>query len=101
MDDRKHAGPHWLLLLSSVFPLAGQQNSHTPLGPGDDALCPCWTLQTVVSRKCSSEEKSPHYRRESASPQRYASIEGGLFPAQGGIPGHRVVPQRQGRGTHT
>src|SRR5580704_1326532 len=51
MDDHKHARPHRLFLLSSIFAVAGQQNSDTPLGAGDDVLRSRWTLPAVVNLK--------------------------------------------------
>ncbi len=39
MDDRKYAGQARLLLLSSLFEAARQQDANPPLGASNDALC--------------------------------------------------------------
>ena len=49
VDDHSHAGPYRLLLLSKIFLGNCQQDTHTPLGPGYDALCACWALRTIVN----------------------------------------------------
>ncbi len=49
MDHQEYARPQRLLLLSPLFAVAGEQNTHAPLGTSDDALRARRTLQNSFS----------------------------------------------------
>src|ERR1017187_10972985 len=93
MDDRADARSYWLFLLSPVFAMAGQQNSHAALGTGDHALRARRTLQTVVGSCPCREAKGPYYRGKRTRALRHACLEGGLLPAREWVRRKRVVSQ--------
>ena len=97
MDDRQHAGSHRLFLLSPLFAMAREQDPHTALGTGDDALRAGRTLPSCCRvKRLSGEEKSSHHRREPARSFRHARVEGGAVHCRARLRGHRPVSPGQG-----